>query len=92
MYKTWNKGSLSRRRCVSIHTLHAQGSLHNSTLHGIQNSCQVTEVVRLSSASSYVYVVQHGDCRSEYGQIRENVGLLRCWITEVPLYAFMYVQ
>ena len=28
---------------------------------------------------------KHGDCFSAYGQIRANVGLLRCWTTEVPL-------
>ena len=32
-----------------------------------------------------ISTVKHGDCPSENGQIRENVGLLRCWITEAPL-------
>ena len=30
--------------------------------------------------------VKHGDCPSESGQIIENVGVLRCWILEAPLY------
>ena len=51
--------------------------------------CQITEVVRLQRLSDYpvfLSTVKHGECFSEYGQVRENVGLLRCWITEVSLY------
>jgi hypothetical protein len=43
-------------------------------------------VQRLSDYPVSLSTVKHGDCPSESGQIRENVGLLRCWITEVPLY------
>ena len=31
----------------------------------------------------FLSTVKHGDCPLEYGQTRENVGLQRCWITEV---------
>ena len=51
--------------------------------------CRITEDVRLQRLSDYpvsLSTVKHGDCPSESGQIRENVGLLRCWITEVLLY------
>ena len=38
---------------------------------------------RLSDYPVFLSTVKHGDCPSEHGQIRENVGLLRCRITEV---------
>ena len=44
-------------------------------------------VQRLSDYPVSISTVKHGNCPSEYGQIRENVGLLRCWITEVPQYS-----
>ena len=42
-------------------------------------------IQRLSDHPVLLSTVKHGDCTSEYGQISENVGLLRCWITEAPL-------
>ena len=35
---------------------------------------------------SLVQSVIYDDCPIEHGQIRENVGLLRCWITKLLLY------
>ena len=43
-------------------------------------------VQRLSDYPVSLSTVKHGDCPSVNGQTGENVGLLRCWITEVPLY------
>ena len=57
-------------------------NIHNPTLYGPQNRCQ-----RLSEYPVFLSTVKHGDCTSECGQIRENVGLLKYWITDVPLYS-----
>ena len=35
--------------------------------------------------------VKHSGCPSKDGQVRANVGLSRCWISEAPLYVCMYV-
>ena len=59
-----------------IYRIRMQWNLHNLALYGTQNRCQNTEVVRS---------VKHDNWSSEYGPIRESVGLLRCWITQVPL-------
>ena len=39
---------------------------------------------RLSDCPVFLSTVKHGDCPSECGQIRENVGLLNGWISGVP--------
>ena len=41
---------------------------------------------RLSDYPVFLSTVKHGDCPSDYGQIRENVGLFRFWIKKFPLY------
>ena len=48
------------------------------------------EVVGLWSASYHTYVRMYGDCTSDNGRIRENVGLYRCPISKVSLYTYVY--
>ena len=50
--------------------------------HGPQ---MVVRLQRLSDYQVFLSVVNIGDCLSECDRIRENVGLLRCRITEVAL-------
>ena len=56
----------------------------------IRDSMEHKIDVRLQRLADYpvlLSTVKHGDCPSECSQIRENVGLKRCRITEVSLYS-----
>ena len=62
---------------VHIHTythvhIHTYAFMYTYTLV----CCNLNSVILLDY-QSFVIIVQHGDCPSEFGQVRKNVGLVR---------------